>query len=293
MVSNWHVIGYTWKENGVYLQVRKPKPDSPTQDLELSGEITFRKLGERRCVGWIDFEKLEIMPCPDNARDVTQCDACKKREGFMGCVMCNGFNCPPLKPSVERYCRQKHHLYLACFGNENVKVGTASDIRKNVRVWEQGPLAAAYVASAPGPVIKQIEYTVSRLGYTEAMRRTEKRNLLTSGMNEDEARKLIGLALEDINQRLSSSYIEHFHPPEFAEMPELAKKSRRYSSLDDVVADVDQIIGGKISAASGHMLIFEDSLGPLVLDLATLKSWLIEVNPEGSLPTRTKQLPLF
>lgn len=293
MKQVWHVIGYTWRKDGIYLLVREPRPGSPGQELKLNGEVYLRKINDRRCVGWIDFTRLELMPCPDNTRSITQCESCKQREGFIQCVMCNGFSCPPLKPSVQEYCRQEHHLYLACFGDNRVKVGTASNARKKIRIWEQGPLAAVYVASAPGPTIKQIEHVVSGLGYAEAMQRSEKKVLLTSGMEVRQAENLIVAALQDIRHKISSSYLRYFHEPESAERPRLAVMSRTFSAVDNVVADVNQIIGGQIVAASGGLLIFEDNVGPFVLDLATLKSWLIEVNPDGPRPVRNKQLSLF
>lgn len=292
--EKWHVIGYTWKQDKIFLQVRALQPGAITQDIELNGEFNFKKTSERRCVGWIDFSKLEIMPCPDMASgDIVQCEACKQREGFMRCVMCNGFSCPPLKPSVEAYCRQTHHLYLACFGSKQVKVGTASDARKYTRILEQGPLAAAFVATAPGPTIKQIEHTVSGMGYTEAMNRSEKRLLLTSSMGEDEAQKLVLDAFTDVSGRIPENYEHYFHKPEIVTRPVLAVKSRVFNSLDELKPETDKILGGEIVGASGNLLILNDGVGASTLDLTLFKSWIIEINPDGPRTTRVKQLQLL
>lgn len=288
------VVGYTWKNDAIYLQVRDLGAQAPVQDLLLSGEFCFRILNERRCIGWIDFGRSEIMSCPDMAVIKRyQCDACRQREGFMPCVMCNGFNCPPLKPAVEAYCRQTHHLYLASFGDNNIKVGTTSASRKYIRLLDQGPLAAAYVATAPGPTIKQMEYNVSRLGYTEAMRRTQKRALLSSGMSENEARQLVLTALEDITRHISQVYQTYFHVPEFFERPPMAIASREFSVLDEIVPKSGEVISGQVLAANGHTLILGEKVAPVTLDLADLKSWIIEINPLDPKPVRTKQLPLF
>lgn len=211
----------------------------------------------------------------------------------MKCVMCNGYQCPSLKPSVEKYCRQLHHLYLACFGDEQVKVGTASNVRKEVRLYEQGPLCAIYVAKAPGPTIKQIEATVSKMGYTEAMTKKRKQELLASKMTIEEGRHLVVEALEDIISRISPTYEGFFHEPEVLTMPEVSIVARKYEEFDILNPELDKILGGKVMGASGNTLLLKDNAGILTLDLSLLKSWIIEINPQGPRTERVKQLSLF
>lgn len=292
----WHVIGYTWSAEAIFLQVRDLKPNSPTQNISMGegDEFVFRKSSERRCIGWIDFDKLEIMSCPDIASgDFSQCDACRFREGFMKCVVCNGYQCPTLKPSVERYCRQLHHLYLACFGDEQVKVGTASDVRKQTRLYDQGPLCAMYVAMGPGPTIKQIEANVSKMGYTESMTKKRKQELLASNMTFEESYQLVLTALKDITTRIIPKYEGYFHEPELLNMPALSIAARKHKDFDILNPEPDKILGGQVIGASGNTLLLKDNAGLVTLDLSSFKSWIVELNPQGPRTERVKQLSLF
>ncbi len=290
------VVGYIWKNGAPHLQVRGSTLDTPTRDMPIPESFYLRKLVQRHCVGWINFDRMEIMPCPDKAEldgRETQCNACRQREGFLPCVMCNGINCPPLKPAVERYCHQPHHLYLACFGDQQVKVGTASHARKHLRILEQGPLYATYVASAPGPKIKQIENAVSQLGYTEMMRRANKLSLLTSGMQESEAKRLVLTAFQDIQRRISPAFSQYFHEPEQAEKPPMALAARNFARLEELQAPPEETFGGRLLAASGSFVVLDDGVNATVLDLVGLKSWMVKLDPDEQPPLRAKQLSLF
>ncbi|MCI0712425.1 MAG: DUF2797 domain-containing protein [Chloroflexi bacterium] len=287
-----HVIGYTWKDERIFLEVCELTSNATTTFIPIEEAFIFKKTQQRRCIGWIDFENKERQPCPDLAT-VKQCDFCKQREGFLPCVMCNGFDCPPLKPSVEAYCQRPHSLYLACFGSDRVKVGTASEGRKYVRLHEQGPLAAMLVAKASGPLIKQMEAIISRMGYTEAMRTSTKQKLLTSGMTENEAKQHLLKALEDILSRIPVQYETYFQEPEHVKIPPLALAARQFRELEALKPEVDQILGGHVVAASGNFLVFQDNVGAMTLDLSALRSWVIEMNPDGQPAKRTKQLSLF
>lgn len=289
-----HVIGYTWKDERIFLDVRELTSNAATTSVPVEETFIFKKTQQRRCIGWIDFDRRGMLPCPDAASvSSVQCDACKQREGFLRCVMCNGFDCPPLKPSVEAYCKKPHYLYLACFGSDKVKVGTASEVRQYVRLHEQGPLAAMLVAKASGPLIKQMEAAISQMGYTEAMRTSTKQRLLTSGMTEHEAKQHLHRAFADIVSHIPAQYEMYLHEPEYLKMPPLALAARQFRELDNLKPEVDQILGGTVVAASGSFLVFQDNVGAMTLDISALRSWVIEMNPDGQPGKRTKQLSLF
>lgn len=287
-----HVIGYAWRDNQVFLEVQDLTSNASTTFIPIEETFIFKKTGQQQCIGWIDFENKERQPCPDMA-SVQQCDACQQREGFLPCVICNGFNCPTLKPAIEAYCQRPHSLYLACFGSDRVKVGTASEGRKYVRLHEQGPLAAMFIAKASGPLIKQMETIISRMGYTETMRRSTKQKLLTSGMTEHEARQNLIDALKDIIPRLPVQYEMYLHEPQHVKVPPRSLAARRFNELDILKPAVNRIVGGKVAAASGSFVVFQDDVGAMSLDLAELRSWVIEIDPHGQPAKRTKQLSMF
>jgi hypothetical protein len=287
-----HVIGYAWRDNQIFLEVRELTSNASTIFIPIEESFVFKKTKQRQCIGWIDFENKERQPCPDKA-SVKQCDSCKQREGFLPCVICNGFDCPPLKAVIEAYCQRPHSLYLACFGSDRVKVGTASEGRKYTRLHEQGAFAGMFIAKATGPLIKQMEATISRMGYTEIMRRSTKQKLLTSGMSESEAKQNLIDSYKDIVPRLPAQYEMYLHEPEHVKMPRLALAARKFQELDMLKPAVNRMVGGKVVAASGSFLIFQDGVGAMTLDLAELRSWVIEIDPHGQPARRTKQLSLF
>ena len=139
------VVGFTWIDGSVHL--RSWAGDRSALGLRLlEGEVCFRVLAGKHCVGWNDGEGLRS--CPDRALATrgTACETCGSRDAFRPCMTCDGFRCPRLSVEMHTWCRQTHHLYLACFGDSTIKVGTASDARKSQRIIEQGPLAAAVEA---------------------------------------------------------------------------------------------------------------------------------------------------
>lgn len=289
------VVGYSWGEEGLSLEIR-PWPEGEVRLLPLSGRFRFRKTGERRCIGWHDFEHHLRMPCPDKAvPEKSSCPACFEREGFGPWLRSDGYDLPNLKPSVQRYIEQPHYLYLACFGDPTVKVGMAGEQRRYKRLWEQGPLAAAYVAYAPDAVtIRRIEVQVSHLGYVESLRRSRKLELLTSGMNEAAARGRVMEAFKDVRARLPEEFRRHlFDEPRWAPRPPQAVKARDFLQLERLYPRPEQIVEGTVTAASGSILILDDKGVKQALDLADLESCVIELDPAGEARREVTQIGLF
>ncbi|MCA9691768.1 MAG: DUF2797 domain-containing protein [Nannocystaceae bacterium] len=295
--ENRHVVGYGWRQDGIYLEVREQLGVGPAQQRPLTGALRLRKRARRVCAGFYDFETDTREPCPDHAvpERKTQCEACIEREGFAPWLRCDGRMLPPLKPAVRAYIETPHHLYLACFGDETVKVGMASEQRKHERLWDQGPLAAMYVAAADsGVLIRQLEVEVSRLGYTEFMRRSRKADLLTSEMREDEARRRLIHALDRIRRLLPDEYVSLLRAdPELLPQPALAQQARRYRELDHLTPADDQILEGQLVGASGSILVLDDGGIRSAIDLYDLIGHEVEFNPEGVAHKEARQIGLF
>lgn len=285
------VVGYTWVEGGVRLRSWDDPPARLTERA-LAGSVCFRVLPGRHCVGHHDGEALR--PCPDRAPATrgSACEACTLRDAFRPCMTCDGFRCPRLSPEMLRWCRQKHHLYLACFGDRTIKVGTASDPRRDQRIVEQGPLAAARVAAQEGPRIKQMEKLLSDAGFAETMRRDRKTALLQGAMTEDEARALVSEAAGVLREVLPREYHGSLHPPAFVPQPELARASRGLT-VNALRLEDDRVVEGAVVGAIGHLLFLEEADGRFALDLGALKGRRIEWEPEGPRRKPEAQLGLF
>ncbi len=285
------VTGYTWVDGVVHLRARHlPGGEPHTRPLE--GAVCIRVLPGRFCTGYSDGSVVQ--PCPDASAAVrgSQCEPCQSRDAFRVCMMCDGFRCPRLSKPMREYCQQDHHLYLACFGEDRIKVGTASHPRRTQRIIEQGPLAAARVARGPGPKIKQMENRLSEAGYTETMRRDRKTALLQGAMTEVQARSLVLEASKGVRAELHPRYHKHLHAPVVVTQPELARASRGMAVQQLTIAD-DRVVEGRVVGAVGHVLFVEESDGRFALDLGALKARRIEFDPAGPRRKAEAQLGLF
>jgi Protein of unknown function (DUF2797) len=285
------VSGFTWVDGGVRLQLWTGSPRTSSA-RPLAGTIAFRVLPGRFCTGWHDGTTWQ--PCPDAATAVrgTTCEPCLRRDAFRPCLTCDGFRCPRLSKEMRGYCRQVHHLYLACFGDPTLKVGTASNGRRTQRVIEQGPLAAAVVASAEGPLIKQMEAVLSRAGFSETMRRSRKTALLRGAMTEQAASELVLEAAADLPSALPPTYHRWLHPPELVQQPALARSSRGLVVNELQIAD-DRVVEGRLVGAIGHLVFLDDQDGRFALDLGELKGRKLQFDPAGPRRRAQAQLGLF
>lgn len=285
------VVGFTWVEGAVHLRQWKGSPPL-LRNERVPEHICFRVLPGRTCTGYHDGHALR--PCPERAslQRGTSCERCAARDAFRRCMTCDGLRCPKLRGDMLDYCRSTHHLYLACFGDTTLKVGTASDPRKEQRIIEQGPLAAARIAAAEGPTIKRMEKLLVDAGFSETMRRDRKTALLQAQMSEPFARDLVELAASALPDMLPKRYLRLLHSPQFVELPPLAKRSRslRGSPLS---LEVDRVVEGKLTGAIGHLLFVEDRDGCFTLDLGELKGLEIEWDPAGDRRRAAAQLALF
>ena len=292
--GKWILAGYTWSDEEVELELHDLGSDR-TENLAVGSDLAFRILDDRRCSGRIDFGELRRVPCEEKVAlgAGVQCASCRKREGFAECIRCDGLDCPPLAPPVQRYCTGTHHLYLATFGGSEVKVGTASEPRRRARLLEQGALVAAYVATAPGPEIKQLERAVGSLGYPTAMRRQEKLALLESGVSEEEAEAAVLTALGEIVRSLPASMQDTLHSPETMRQPELARRARSYSYLQSLPLRPGETVAGRVLGVAGSLVVLDDGGGATALDLASLRSRVIELLSSSVKSDVTRQLPLL
>jgi len=272
-------LGYGWDDEVPFLRVRNLHDDA-VRTLPMAGSVRLSVIGERRCTGYYDGAAGH--PCPEGARlrTGTMCAACQQRDAFRPCMMCDGSRCPPLSASMRRYCRQDHHLYLACFGDETLKVGTASHPRRRRRVVEQGPLAAARVARAEGPVIKRMERALSQGAFTETMRRSRKTALLQATMSVDEAEARVMEAAAELPRLLDPAYHGALYPPQLVPQPQLAVRSRSLSVQPLQLAD-DVVLAGEVVGGIGHVVFLRDDDGVFAVDLGDLKARVLELDPRG------------
>lgn len=284
-------LGYGWREGQPFLRVRQLHDDH-VRLVPMAGRVRLQPLPERYCTDFYDGQ--EGRPCPEGTRlrRGAQCEACQLRDAFRPCMRCDGTRCPRLSPAMRRYCRQDHHLYLACFGDETIKVGTASHPRRTARVVEQGPLAAVRVARGEGPAIKRMERALSAGAFTETMRRDRKTQLLAGSMTEAEAFARVEAAAAELHEVLAPEHHPYLHAPERVPAPALARASRSLS-VQPVALEVGAVLDGEVVGAIGHVVFVRDGDGLVIaVDLGALKARVLELDPRAG-PKPVVQLGLF
>lgn len=287
------VTGYGWRDGRPLLRWRGDSGRGKSVQMRLDGRLLLG-IGARRCTGY--KEGKQGKPCPNSASPSgRQCTACMARDTFRPCMICDGFACPPLVPSARQACHQIHHLYLASFGGEEVKVGTASDPRKTARLHDQGPLFALRVASGPGPRIKQLEHIAStRTTAVEGMRRSRKLALLRSRMPVEEAEQRVRAVLGDVRSVAAHEYADLFIEPFPIHPPPLARQTRaQIGSEPQLPVEEGSRIDVEVLGAVGHVALVRDEAGRFLLDLGALAGRLVDPEPPATVRRSEVQLGLF
>lgn len=277
-----HVVGYVWNEG-------RPELRLADRNHPIGPHLSLTLLDRRECIGYRDHDAGVRRRCPSRSAPAgAQCLPCSHREGFWACMTCDGFQCPPLSAAMGDYCRSEHVMYLACFGTRHLKVGTASGPRRAARLIEQGPLAAAHVAAAPGPLIKQMEALTVRLGYVEALRRERKWREFKARTTPDQARIWIEAAYADLRAQLPAEYTQYLHAPRFVTPAFFGWQQQ----LERVPLAPGESVSGEVVGARGHIVLLNDGAGAFAVDIGALKSWYVDLDgASGRTPAR--QLGLF
>jgi len=293
--GTFHLVGYGWNSDRFVLRLRSWPNGDIVEEIDPQGFLRFRRLEERQCAGFYDFERKRRFTCPERTvSKKKQCEACLEREGFLAWMRSDGYDIPALKPAVRSYIEGEHFLYLACFGDETVKVGMASAARKTQRLLDQGPLSAIYVAKADGIAIRRLEVEVSQFGYSEFMRRSRKFKLLSEAMSVQDGHKLLAQSLRDIKMRVSEEFHSHFlAEPESFISPPAAVVARSFHRLEECDPSEGKIVEGEVVAASGSILILNDAGVRYGFDVGEWVSHVFEFDPKGKVEREAKQIGLF
>src|SRR3990167_7277825 len=143
------LIKHSWKynrEKDSYSRLLTTQEDNKPQELILEPglELRWKFSAERYCPGFFDLN--EYRPCPDQKLlPDLKYDLCARCEAELGFKAAFLFGQEP-NERAKKYLSQPHYVYLAYFEPGILKVGTASESRKEVRLIEQDGLVYAFVA---------------------------------------------------------------------------------------------------------------------------------------------------
>ncbi len=287
--------GIKWLKNSPYFLLY----DFYNKNMEIKkaiGNVSIKKTSIKRCNGYYDLLKRKYIPCKnfDNKieEECYQCEICKELSGFSDCLGCNGKYCKTKSLVAKEFCNQKHIVYIALFGNDVLKVGTAAEYRKYSRIQEQGAIASMFIAiTDTGKIARFLESYISSLGYTLQVRSNYKINNLVIDKNENEVIHLLKNEYNEIRKKLPETLKKYLIEPEINYYKDindinkttLIKESSQLSLFGDTskVKSYDfylhpEIINGIITNVVGSMLIVENQ-GIHVYDTKKLEGWIIDI----------------
>ncbi len=208
-----HLVSIGWRYGADGVQ---PEPvmrlrsmtDNSSDTIELipGAELSMHLSADLFCPGYREFGLS--YPCPEQrspADGFEQCASCDRRSGFREAFLMRG----AANASMQEYLRRPHYIYLAWFPPAIIKVGTAAEHRRHLRLIEQDALLALIVAQSDGFTIQDLEKATGReLGFTEAVSAVQKFRYINRP--PDSAKGLQQLAMARRRMRL------HFRESRFA-----------------------------------------------------------------------------
>lgn len=234
-----------------------------------NAELRFGFSEQYYCIGRYDIDSFLAEPCPEK----------KQTNGkFQRCYKCNSalqfnpsfYNVPidSLSEKQRRYNMNPHLVYLAYFGGDSVKVGTANSQRSQTRLLEQGARAALVLGEFEDAYkARDLEVSVSsKCEITEQMMKVHKRKLIDGSYSFETARKLLIESRSSISSILSREFSENepFDLESFYTAEQLTK------TPDDISNDKAPTIAGLGVGVVGDVLIFQDPRNLKMLSLTKL-----------------------
>lgn len=258
-----HIIDIRWKNNDqnhyffemvLYDSVTQNREKIPLRNIELNLHLSH----ERRCVG--TYIKGEYQPCDNNAllfkESQTECFACEQKLGFKSAFL---FGKAP-NDLMKEHLATNHFIYLAYFASGNIKVGTAAESRKYLRLLEQDALVGMHIAQKSGFEISEFEHAISKqLGITEFVRGSAKRKSLSNRIHVDEARaKLLQTYQKILHHFKITKFSNWLLDEDSAEFISFTDLPQMYYPSEDIFTlkyEDSQILFGTIVGLRGKFLI--------------------------------------
>lgn len=275
--------------------------DTITRTIEYEkceGFISLQRTNQKRCKGYYDLERKQIVPCR-TFKDLTgsnysQCVECQTNSGFDLCLVCNGDNCQTNSDKAKRFCEEGHHVYLAYFANDKLKVGTAASYRKYERLLEQGALYSIFFAEVPnGRLARKIENEVSKLGITTRVNASYKMNNFVIDRTDKEIGQMLMSEYETILSKINGENKQYFIKPEynnFTQISDIVRQNLLQESMQlnffggidepehreyDKIAKPENI-NGDIKAVVGSLMLVNNNNRYSVINMKSLEGWLVD-----------------
>lgn len=264
---------------------------------KIGKNVNITKTNKRLCNGYYDLLNRKYVVCKNleelSETENNQCNCCKELSGFSECLGCDGKICRANNKMAQKFCNQEHIVYIALFGNDRFKVGTAAEYRKYSRILEQGAIASMFIAETPnGRLARLIEHKIGQYGYTLQVQSSYKIQNLVIEKSKNEIKEILEKKYKEIKEELPLALRQYMVSPKInycekinetnkkyllKENPQLSlfdeiKKSKNY----DFSLQSDTICGSIVNIV-GTMLILNNNKIH-VYDTKKLEGWIVDIN---------------
>lgn len=262
------------------------------------GNIEIKKTMEKRCKGYYDLIKKQIVPCNSfvdlTGSEYCQCRECQTKSGFDLCLGCNGSKCQTNSDAARKFCNEGHHVYLAYFANDKLKVGTAASYRKYERLLEQGALYSIFLAQVPnGKIARQLESRISNLGIASRVNSSYKMNNFVISREQDEIDRMLMEEYKSILQKMDDEYKKYFIKPEYNNFTNISDKVRQnlleesrqltlFGGMDEPEhktyekVSKPEGVSGEIKATVGSLMLLKKDNKYSVVNMKNLEGWIVD-----------------
>jgi len=253
--------GYGYNADGPYFVIDEINGKLATRIHQtiIGHDFTIRPLSFRYCIGSYDLKTFHSVPCPHissmtNKKGIV-CFECSKSNSFNPSF----YNVPVSSLSLKQqeYNLRPHHVYLALFGEHQVKVGISQKKRHLTRWLEQGARVATVIFECDNAYLaREIEEKISKeLRLAETIRSDQKRQYLKNRTDLEKAAAI----LEGWITRISALFEQQI-------TSQLPTKLDQYYLQDNIIQtniidisnELPESISGKGIGLIGDTLIFEN-----------------------------------
>lgn len=231
-----YFIGINWEDEFKPILHLKDYNTNIDEYFEIPNEFRMRKNPRKVCIGTINPYTKEYISCNHHVSEKqTQCNNCQYMYDFYNCVRCHGSTCCAKNEDVLKYCGTPHYVYLAYFGDDKIKVGTASEIKKYERLLEQGALFSMFIAKTPtGKIARIIEKGIIDFGISGMVTTNYKmKNILSLNHSSEMILKILFSRYKEILNAIPNEYIKYLIEPEINSFSSIKSKIEKALLSED------------------------------------------------------------
>lgn len=231
-----YFIGLEWIDEQTPLIHLKDYINESDEYVYIPEKFVIKQLNSKICIGTLNPYTHEYISCNNIVKkEGKQCNKCKYLFDFYKCVRCHGQDCYVKNQDVLNYCNTTHYVYIAYFPQNKIKVGTSSEIKKYIRLLEQGALYAIFIAKTPtGKIARQIEKNIIDNGIVGAVTTNYKMKNINYTNSASSIKQVLTDKYKDILKFIDEGNLKYLIEPEFNCFDDIRNVINQKTLYDDI-----------------------------------------------------------